>query len=94
VSFACDWGPTDMIADGEDGILVPDGDVTALADALSSVMGDETLRTRLAANAQANVQRYDAEHVLSQWDAVALSALEHASARKKQVNPYPAKAAG
>ncbi len=94
VSFACDWGPTDMIADGEDGILVPDGDVTALADALSSVMGDETLRTRLAANAQANVQRYDAEHVLSQWDAVALSALDQSSARKRASNPTALPASG
>ncbi|MBK5571335.1 MAG: glycosyltransferase family 4 protein [Ensifer sp. SSB1] len=94
VSFACDWGPTDMIADGEDGILVPNGDITALADALSDVMGDDTLRTRLAANAEANVRRYDADHVLSQWDAMALSALEHASARKKPVKPYPANATG
>ncbi|MBD9638705.1 NAD(P)(+) transhydrogenase (Re/Si-specific) subunit beta [Ensifer sp. ENS07] len=82
VSFACDWGPTDMIADGEDGILVPNGDIAALADALSNLMADEALRARLAANAEANVRRYDAAHILSQWDAVALSALEHASARK------------
>ena len=94
VSFACDWGPTDMIADGEDGILVPSGDIKALADALSDVMGNSALRTRLAANAQANVRRYDAEHVLSQWDAVALAALEHFGPRKKPVKPYPAEAAG
>ncbi|MFK0276346.1 glycosyltransferase family 4 protein [Ensifer sp. NPDC090286] len=94
VSFACDWGPTDMIADGEDGILVPSGDIKALADALSDVMGNSALRTRLAANAQANVRRYDAKHVLSQWDAVALAALEHFGPRKKPVKPYPAEAAG
>lgn len=94
VSFACDWGPTDMIANGEDGILVPNGDIAALADALSNLMADEALRARLAANAEANVRRYDAAHILSQWDAVALSALEHASARKMPVKPYPAKAAG
>ncbi|SDM70040.1 glycosyltransferase family 4 protein [Ensifer sp. YR511] len=94
VSFACDWGPTDMIADGEDGILVPNGDIAALADALSNLMADEALRARLAANAEANVRRYDAAHILSQWDVVALSALEHSSARKMPVKPYPAKAAG
>jgi glycosyltransferase involved in cell wall biosynthesis len=94
VSFACDWGPTDMIANGEDGILVPNGDIAALADALSNLMADEALRARLAANAEANVRRYDAAHILSQWDVVALSALEHSSARKMPVKPYPAKAAG
>ncbi|OCP09267.1 MULTISPECIES: glycosyltransferase family 4 protein [unclassified Ensifer] len=87
VSFACEWGPTDMIDHGEDGILVPNGDIDALADALSNLMGDSALRTRLAANAEASVRRYDAEHILSQWDAVAVAALEHAGARKTAVKP-------
>lgn len=87
VSFACEWGPTDMIDHGEDGILVPNGDINALAEALSNLMGDSALRTRLAANAEANVRRYDAKHILSQWDSVAVAALEHAGARKTAVKP-------
>ncbi|HEV7317252.1 MAG TPA: glycosyltransferase family 4 protein [Ensifer sp.] len=94
VSFACEWGPTDMIADGEDGLLVQNGDANALADALSRVLGDPTLAARLAANSKANVRRYDAEHILSQWDAVALSALEHAGARKPTTKPRGLPASG
>ncbi|SFH25460.1 hypothetical protein SAMN05216459_1221, partial [Ensifer sp. OV372] len=51
----------------------------------SNLMGDETLRARLAANAEANVRRYDAEHILSQWDAVALAAREHTAGDKTEI---------
>ncbi|SFG42520.1 glycosyltransferase, partial [Ensifer sp. OV372] len=94
VSFACEWGPTDMIANGDDGILVENGDINALAEALSNLMGDETLRARLAANAEANVRRYDAEHILSQWDAVALSALENSSTPRATMKPRAIPASG
>ncbi|QRY68215.1 glycosyltransferase family 4 protein [Ensifer sp. PDNC004] len=85
VSYACDWGPTDMIAQGEDGILVENGNIDALATALSNLMADGPLRARLGANAEANVRRYDAEHILTQWDAIALSALEHSPTRKAAI---------
>ncbi|MBD9623968.1 glycosyltransferase family 4 protein [Ensifer sp. ENS06] len=94
VSFACEWGPTDMIANGDDGILVENGDINALAEALSNLMGDETLRARLAANAEANVRRYDAEHILSQWDAAALSALENSSTPRATMKPRAIPASG
>ncbi|WP_077960289.1 hypothetical protein [Ensifer adhaerens] len=44
-------------------------------------MGDASQHARLATNAEANVRRYDAEHILSQWDAVAVAALEQAPAQ-------------
>ncbi|TWA57126.1 glycosyltransferase involved in cell wall biosynthesis [Sinorhizobium medicae] len=77
VSFACEWGPSDMVEHGEDGLLVPSNDVDALAEALSRVLADGELRSRLAANAEASAKRYLPDRILSQWDAVALSALKH-----------------
>ncbi|RAR98981.1 hypothetical protein DEU52_15419, partial [Ensifer adhaerens] len=56
--------------------------------------GDETLRARLAANAEANVRRYDAEHILSQWDAAALSALENSSTPRATMKPRAIPASG
>lgn len=81
VSFACEWGPTDMVKHGEDGILVSSGDVNALADALANVLGDGALRTRLAVNAEANAKKFSSEHILSQWDAVASSALQRSASQ-------------
>ncbi len=68
VAFDCPCGPGDIIRHGEDGLLVPAGDTTALADALARLMGDESLRSRLASAARENVRRYAAETVVARWD--------------------------
>lgn len=52
VAFDIRYGPRDLLAGGG-GVLVPDGDVDALADALVAVLGDDALRSRLAAEAVA-----------------------------------------
>ena len=50
-------GASEAIRDGENGLLVPPGDVDALAGALRRLLGDAALRARLAAGALAFVRR-------------------------------------
>jgi glycosyltransferase involved in cell wall biosynthesis len=57
-------GLLDLVVDGETGLLVPPGDVTALRGALERLLGDEELRRRLGA-----AGRERAAQLLS-WDAV------------------------
>ena len=45
--------------DGIDGLVVPPGDPTALADALSRVITDSGLRTRLGAGAKERSAMFD-----------------------------------
>lgn len=45
-------GVPEMIADGEDGLLVPPHDPSALADAVAKIAGDPSLATRLSTQAQ------------------------------------------
>ncbi|GMN04235.1 glycosyltransferase family 4 protein [Erythrobacter sp. MTPC3] len=67
VSFACDFGPEDMITHGDDGLLVPDGDVDALADALSRLMRDEPLREKLGARARETSQQFQPAKIGEKW---------------------------
>ncbi len=51
------WGVMDVIADGRDGLLVPFGDVAALAEAISRLLADGALRAELGAAGEAKVYR-------------------------------------
>lgn len=70
VSFACPCGPRDIIKDGYDGLLVENGNVEALANSLSMLMNDETLRFSMSQEGQKNVQRFRIEQVAQQWNAI------------------------
>lgn len=57
-------GAPDVIIDGETGLLVPYGDVDALATALGRVLGDEALAARMGAAGRERAMREYS------WDAV------------------------
>ena len=63
-------GIVDMIADGENGLLVPPGDVHKLAEAMARLLNDADLRVRLAAGAQERVQRFTASAVAERLEDV------------------------
>ena len=70
VSFDCDTGPRDLIRHEVDGLLVPPGDVAALARALGRLMQDDALRAQMAARALEVRSRYSMQRVLEQWDTL------------------------
>ena len=72
-------GYRDVVTDGEDGVLVPRGDPTALAEALRDLALDPDRRAAMAANAAGSARRYAwptiAAEVLDAYeDAVAMPA--------------------
>jgi glycosyltransferase involved in cell wall biosynthesis len=70
VSFDCWSGPSELIRNGVDGLLVPAKSVEALAAALSRLMGDPAERSRLGRNATAVLERFHITKILSQWEEV------------------------
>lgn len=68
VSFDCPHGPADIINHGEDGFLIKNGDVVALANALVKLMEDEASRKKMGAAAKINVKRFLPETIVKQWD--------------------------
>lgn len=67
VSFDYKCGPKDIIQTGINGLLVPNGDIQALAYAMMEVMEDEAYRKMLSLNARKVVDTYSEQAVMSQW---------------------------
>ena len=67
VCFDFKCGPRDIIAEGENGLIVPDGDIEGLADALVRLMKDDELRKKMGENAKRVVETYSEEKVMAKW---------------------------
>ena len=65
--FLC--GPRDIIVPEENGLMVQEGDVAALAAAMQRVMEDPALLERMSQGAKQIVQTYSEEAVMAQWEA-------------------------
>jgi len=63
-------GVAEVVVDGENGLLVEPGDTAALAAAIRRFVDDEALAARLRANAAASVERYSAERIYEQLEAI------------------------
>lgn len=70
IAFDCPWGPGDIIKGGENGLLVPQEDVPALAQAMRRLLTEPDLRNRLAEAGPAAIKRFSPESVLAEWDRV------------------------
>jgi len=67
VSFDCPWGPRAIIHDGEDGLLVENGNVEKLADAIIWMIQHPEMRIKMASKAIENVQRFSIEKIAEKW---------------------------
>lgn len=67
VSFDYKCGPRDIIQDGQNGLIVTDGDIQGLADAMMRLMNDESLRKQMSERAKKVVDIYSEKTVMKQW---------------------------
>lgn len=74
VATNCDFGPSDMISSGHDGLLVGVGDVPALAEAMSRMISDPELRAACSAAASISAKRFEPSAILSSWDELLAAA--------------------
>ena len=61
------YGARDIIRNGHNGIITPQGDTAAFARALSRMAGDERLRAEYGANASASAVRFGKEKIMEEW---------------------------
>ena len=67
ISFDFKCGPKDIIRHGENGLLVKNGDIQGLAEAMMKLMEDEELRSRMSLEARKVTETYSEEVVMKQW---------------------------
>lgn len=67
VTFDFKCGPRDIIKDEENGLIVPDGDIQALADAMMRLMANESLRQTMSVEARKVTETYSEEVVMGKW---------------------------
>lgn len=70
IAFDCDYSPSEIISHMENGLLVPPDDVPELAQAISTLLADETLQGRFRAAAEINRERFGHEKIMRDWDDV------------------------
>jgi glycosyltransferase involved in cell wall biosynthesis len=70
IAFDCPWGPGEILADRQTGVLVPAENVVALSGAMQKVGSNAGLRRQLAQAGQMAANRYSAPVIAAQWDQV------------------------
>ena len=67
VAFDFKCGPKDIICEGENGLIIPNGDIKALAEGIIKLMEDTNCRKRMSANARKIVDTYSEKTVMNKW---------------------------
>ena len=67
VAFDCLWGPRSIITDGEDGLLVENGNIEKMADTILSLVNHPERISEMGMNARKNVQRFNIDTIAKKW---------------------------
>lgn len=70
ISTNCPYGPNEIITDGVNGLLVPVGDINAMAEAILKLLKDEPLRKHLAEAGKRRAEDFKVEKMVAQYEKV------------------------
>jgi Glycosyltransferase len=68
VAFDCECGPSDIIENGEDGLIAQLDNVENLTEKMKVLIKNDNLRLKMGKKAKQNVQRFQTKEVLKQWE--------------------------
>jgi len=67
VSFDCPCGPRDIVLEGENGLLVENGNINQLADKICYLISHKDERIRMGKNALSSIVKYDKRAIMRKW---------------------------
>jgi len=68
ISFDCPSGPSEIIKDGVNGVLVPPREVGKLASAMEQLMINGAERYRLASKGKHHAKQFTMDRVMPRWE--------------------------
>ena len=68
VSFDCPSGPSELIKDGENGVLVENQNFDALINAMDKMHSDEEFYKHCKSNTITSVEKFSAKNIISKWE--------------------------
>ena len=68
IAYNCPFGPRDVIENGKNGLLVERvGDIQGMADAICTLIENESLRNEMGEKARQMVERFSITNITRQW---------------------------
>ncbi|NKI27113.1 glycosyltransferase family 4 protein [Arenibacter sp. 6A1] len=68
IAFDCVSGPSDIIQQGENGLLIENQNQNAMADGIGTLINNKELRTTLAQNAITSIDQYHIDRIITKWE--------------------------
>lgn len=68
VSFDCLWGPHEIISNGENGLLVENGNIIKMADAINILIRNKKYREQIGKKSVVSVQQYNRSQIVQKWN--------------------------
>ena len=70
IAMDCEFGPSEIIDHGKNGLLVPDKSIKKMSESISKVLSDPVLKAKLAANAQLINQTNALDLISAKWETI------------------------
>ncbi|CAK1255037.1 glycosyltransferase [Fructobacillus tropaeoli] len=70
IAFDIDYGPRELIENQKSGFLIENNDVVSFIKATNKLLTDTNLYLQMRIAAKQNIQHYDKNHFISQWNKI------------------------
>lgn len=67
VSFNCPTGPSDFVTNEFNGLMIENGDVDALSQAIKRMIESPELRSRMSSVGKESVEQFSTDNIISKW---------------------------
>lgn len=70
ISYDILTGPSEIIENGENGFLCPEGDIEEMKRSIVKLFSDREMRLRMSENCRKTAQQFKADRIVAQWEAL------------------------